>query len=86
MATAALFTAMMDASRPGAGGTDYTVQASVVLVASFLGAVLGGRSADLWIDLLGSSAHGYGAHFALATALTAAGALVVARRPLLRAP
>jgi RhtX/FptX family siderophore transporter len=85
MATVALFTAMMDASRPDAGGTDYTVQASVVLVASFLGAVLGGRTADLLIGGLGGPAAGYSAHFLLAAGLTVLGAGFVAVRPLLRA-
>jgi len=85
MATAALFTAMMDASRPGAGGTDYTLQASVVLVASFLGAVLGGRTADLLIRSLDGLALGYAVHFLIAAALTVAGALVVVVRPLLKA-
>ncbi|MEZ4320853.1 MAG: MFS transporter [Myxococcota bacterium] len=77
MATAALFTAMMDACRPSSGGTDYTVQASVVLVAGFLGAALGGRTADALIAVLGGNGPGYAAHFALATALTIVGALVI---------
>jgi PAT family beta-lactamase induction signal transducer AmpG len=42
MATAALFTAMMQASRPSDAATDYTLQASVVVLASGLGAALSG--------------------------------------------
>lgn len=42
MATAALFTAMMDASRLEEAGTDYTVQASIVVLASFVGSALSG--------------------------------------------
>jgi len=70
MATAALFTAMMDACDPEQGGTDYTIQASVVVVASGLGATFSGLSADLL---------GYPWHFALATVLTAVGAIAVWR-------
>lgn len=81
MATAALFTAMMDACRPASGGTDYTVQASVVLVAAFAGSMLGGRVADALITGLGGSAPGYAAHYAIAAALTAAGAVVVGMSP-----
>lgn len=84
MATVALFTAMMDASRPDAGGTDYTVQASIVLLASFLGAVLGGRMGDLLTVGLGQ-AEGYGAHFLLAACLTVVGALAASVWPLLKA-
>ncbi len=68
MATAALFTAMMDACDPDQGGTDYTVQASVVVMATGLGATLSGLSADTF---------GYFWHFVIATALTVAGAAVV---------
>ncbi len=46
IATVALFTLMMDACRPERGATDYTVQASVVVVASGVGASLGGSLAD----------------------------------------
>jgi len=42
LATVALFTMMMDASRPESGATDYTVQASVVVVAAGLSGSLGG--------------------------------------------
>lgn len=41
-ATAALFTAMMDASRPDRGATDYTLQASIVVVASMVSAGVSG--------------------------------------------
>jgi predicted MFS family arabinose efflux permease len=59
-ATAALFTAMMDWSRPGTSATDYTVQASAVVIATGGAAALSGYSA----------AHlGYTGHFALATVL-----------------
>ena len=56
MATAALFSRMMDASRPGSGGADYTLQASVVVAGNGVGAALSGLSAQ---------ALGYPAHFAL---------------------
>ncbi|MBL9105771.1 MAG: MFS transporter [Myxococcales bacterium] len=46
MATVALFTLMMDATRPHAAGTDYTIQASVVVLATGLAAALSGASAD----------------------------------------
>lgn len=57
MATAALFTCMMDWCRPVQSGSDYTVQASTVVISS------GAASA-----LSGFSAHhlGYPGHFALA--------------------
>ena len=63
MATAALFTMMMDASRPHAAGTDYTAQASVVVLATGLGSALSGVSA---------SRLGYAGHYALAAALALA--------------
>lgn len=67
MATAALFSCMMDWCSSEAGATDYTVQTSGVVIAT------GGASA-----LAGFSAHslGYPGHFALATvvALLAFGA------------
>ncbi len=67
MATAALFTAMMDACDPQQGGTDYTIQASVVVAASGIGGALSGLSADTL---------GYTGHFVLAAALTAIGAVL----------
>lgn len=57
MATTALFTAMMAACRPERSAGDYTVQASTVVVAQGLAAVVGGFSAD---------ALGYGGHLGLA--------------------
>jgi MFS family permease len=60
MATAALFTMMMDASRPASAGADYTLQASVVVLTSIAAASLSGFSAD---------ALSYTWHFALAAAL-----------------
>jgi MFS transporter, PAT family, beta-lactamase induction signal transducer AmpG len=73
MATTALFTAMMDFCRPDEAGTDYTVQASVVVIASSAASVLSGVSAK---------AIGYGPHFLLAAGLSLVGVLVVlAYRP-----
>jgi MFS transporter, PAT family, beta-lactamase induction signal transducer AmpG len=60
MATAALFTAMMDWSRPTYSGTDYTVQASAVVIATGSSAMLGGASAELL---------GYTNHFLVCAAL-----------------
>ncbi|MSQ02534.1 MAG: MFS transporter [Myxococcales bacterium] len=70
MATAALFTAMMDACRPGHAGSDYTVQASVVVAAQGLAAILSGYSA---------ATLGYEGHFAAAVVLAALAVLVVVR-------
>jgi predicted MFS family arabinose efflux permease len=67
MATAALFTCMMDWCSSDASATDYTVQASAVVVATGLASALAGFSAQ---------AFGYFAHFCLAAAL-AVGALAV---------
>ncbi len=60
MATAALFTMMMDAATPEAAGSDYTLQASAVVLASIVAAALSGYSAE---------ALGYTAHFVLSGAL-----------------
>lgn len=60
LATAALFTAMMDWCRPEHSGTDYTVQASAVVIATGVAATFGGMSAD---------ALGYGGHFVLCAVL-----------------
>lgn len=62
MATAALFTCMMDWCDPRTAGTDYTVQASAVVIAQGGAAALSGYSAELL---------GYAGHFALASALAA---------------
>lgn len=68
-ATASLFTAMMDWSRPETGGTDYTVMASAVVIATTTSTALSGFSAD---------ALGYGAHFVVAASLCVCAVLVVA--------
>jgi MFS transporter, PAT family, beta-lactamase induction signal transducer AmpG len=67
MATAALFTAMMDWCRPGSNATDYTVQASAINIAGGLASTLSGYSAG---------ALRYAGHFGLA-ALLAVGAVAV---------
>ena len=69
MATAAVFTAMMDACRPEHAATDYTVQASVVVLATGGAAAASGFSA---------AALGYSTHFALSAALCVAGTLYAA--------
>jgi predicted MFS family arabinose efflux permease len=70
MATAALFTCMMDWSRPGRSGTDYTVQASAVVIAQGGAATLSGFSAD---------AIGYGPHFAVGAALCVVAVVLAAK-------
>ena len=69
MATAALFTAMMDTCRPGHEASDYTIQASAVVVATGGAAALSGYSAH---------AIGYGPHVLASTALCLAGVGLVA--------
>ena len=69
MATAALFTAMMDACRADRAATDFTVQACVVVIGSGLAAAVSGWSAERLL---------YPGHFALAAALAAAGVAVIA--------
>ncbi len=69
MATAALFTCMMDWCRPGQSGADYTVQASTVVIATGLAAALSGFSAHRL---------GYVGHFALAFVLSLAAIASVA--------
>jgi MFS family permease len=69
LATAALFTAMMDVCDPETGGTDYTLQASVVVLATGLGSGLAGLSAE---------SLGWVGHYVFGTALTLAGAFAVA--------
>lgn len=61
MATAALFTCMMDWSRPGAAAADYTVQASAVVIATGTAAALAGFTAQ-WL--------GYALHFSIAAVLS----------------
>ncbi|MCB9520287.1 MAG: MFS transporter [Myxococcales bacterium] len=60
MATAALFTCMMDWCASGSTATDYTVQASAVVIATGVAGSLAGFSAQ---------AFGYLGHFAIATVL-----------------
>lgn len=69
MATAALFTAMMDVCRPEEAGTDYTVQASLVVIASGVASALSGLSAG---------ALGYRGHFLAAAGLSVIGVIVAA--------
>jgi MFS family permease len=68
LATVALFTMMMDRARVSHAGTDYTVQASVVVLATGVSAALSGVLAD---------AVGYVAHFGITGALTLVGTGVV---------
>ncbi|MCP3098750.1 MFS transporter [Myxococcus sp. K15C18031901] len=68
MATATLFTAMMDRCRPDHAATDYTVQASLVVLATGAAAALSGFSAQ---------ALGYTGHFVLSALLCVAGVLCV---------
>lgn len=68
-ATATLFTCMMDWSRPQTAATDYTVQASAVVVATGLAATMSGFSAQIL---------GWESHFIAAGLLSAAGAAVAA--------
>ena len=70
MATAALFTCMMDWCSKEESATDYTVQASAVVIATGVASALAGFSAQ---------SLGYLGHFCLATVL-ALGALAVVRR------
>ena len=70
MATAALFTCMMDWCSREASATDYTVQASAVVVATGVASAVAGFSAQ---------ALGYPGHFCLATVL-ALGAVAAVRR------
>lgn len=68
MATAALFTCMMDWSRPHTGGTDYTVQASAVVIATGVATIVSGFSAQRL---------GYLGHFLLATLLALVSLIIV---------
>lgn len=70
MATAALFTAMMDRCRDTHAGTDYTVQASLVVITTGVIAALSGLSAQ---------ALGYTGHFLAAAALSAIAVAIAAR-------
>jgi MFS family permease len=78
-ATATLFTCMMDWCRPTSSATDYTVQASAVVIATGAAGSLSGYSAG----------HiGYAAHFLIGAAisLVAVGAVVALERPFVRRP
>ncbi|MFC1705664.1 pantetheine-phosphate adenylyltransferase [Planctomycetota bacterium] len=70
MATAALFTCMMDWSSRESSATDYTVQASAVVIATGVASACSGFSADVL---------GYTQHFGLATAFALGSLLVVIR-------
>lgn len=70
MATVALFTIMMDAARPETAGTDYTVQASVVVLTTGVAASLSGYSAEVL---------GYGPHFLVGAGLCLLGMLPAVR-------
>ncbi len=69
LATVALFTSMMDWSLPGTSATDYTVQASAVVIATGVASAASGFSAQHF---------GYFAHFTGATVLAAGALLTVA--------
>lgn len=68
MATATLFTAMMDTSRPSHAGTDYSVQACAVLVVTGTAAATSGLSA---------AALGYATHFLVAAGMSLVGVVAV---------
>jgi PAT family beta-lactamase induction signal transducer AmpG len=68
LATAALFTCMMDWCSSDASATDYTVQASTVVIATAGASAVAGFSAQ---------ALGYFGHFCLATALALCALLAV---------
>ena len=77
MATVALFTAMMDAAEPDSAATDYTVQASLVVIATAAAHVLGGITA---------TAFGYSGHFLMATLACGCAAVLARGCPLPAAP
>lgn len=68
MATAALFTCMMDWSSKESAATDYSIQASAVVVATLLASSLSGLSAN---------AFGYPCHFVIATVFACVSVAVV---------
>jgi PAT family beta-lactamase induction signal transducer AmpG len=70
MATAAVFTAMMDWCRPQFSGSDYTVQASAVVIATGVSSTLAGVSADLL---------GYGVHFIVCAGICVVAVVVAAK-------
>lgn len=71
MATAVLFTVMMDHCRPEHAATDYTLQASLVVLASGLAAALGGSTAQVL---------GYGPNFVLGAVICLGAVGLAARR------
>lgn len=71
MATAALFTCMMDACREDHAATDYTLQACVVVIATGFAAALSGFLAE---------GLGYVGLFVVSSVLTLVGTALVARR------
>jgi MFS family permease len=68
MGTAALFTIMMDKCRTGLSATDYSLQASLQVMAAVLAAALSGFSAHLL---------GYEGHFLLAAGISSLAVLLV---------
>jgi MFS transporter, PAT family, beta-lactamase induction signal transducer AmpG len=70
MATVALFSSMMSHCRPGHEGSDYTVQASLVVLTTGAGSALSG---------FGAETLGYGGLFWIASLLAAAGAVFASR-------
>ncbi len=75
MAVAALFTLMMDASRPEQAATDYTLQASTVVIATGAAAAISGFGAERF---------GYDGLFLGAAVLAFAGVALAASRHLTR--
>lgn len=76
-ATAALFTCMMDWSRPKAAASDYTMQASAVVIATGLAASASGFSAQHL---------GWETHFIAAALLSTMGAIIAAALYTAKAP
>ncbi|MEM7156792.1 MAG: MFS transporter [Myxococcota bacterium] len=72
MATAVLFTVMMDLCRPEHAATDYTLQASLVVLATGLAAALGGTTAQVL---------GYGPNFVLGAAVCLGAVALAGRTP-----
>ena len=68
MATVALFTLMMDASDPQHAGTDYTLQASTIVIATGFAGAAGGVLGD---------AFGYGVMFAVSVLFSGAGCMAL---------
>ncbi len=77
LATVALFTLMMDRCAPGRGATDYTIQASVVVIAVGFSTTLSGYIAAPFVS--GPLGGGFAAFFVFASLLTFAGLAAVSR-------